>query len=192
VLAEQTAELTSGDVAGPVSAASGDLLSCGAEAARFLAAAGDGLDDLMVTSRRAYHLVRQVESGLPEPVLVYLCLDRGRGNLALARRELAATRLGERADVPAQALPPVAERTGAAPTVAVPPAPATAPPAAGPPAARRPSPVPRGGGRVAVPLPRRSPAALPPPAPPRPRVGAGWSDDVGTMRRLLDGLRRLP
>ena len=33
--------------------------------------------------------------GSGERLLVYLCLDRARGNLALARRELAAARLGE-------------------------------------------------------------------------------------------------
>jgi hypothetical protein len=192
VVAEMGAETGSG--------ASVAVLSWGADAVRFFtAAAADDLDDLMITSRRAYHLVRQIESGPGERLLVYLCLDRARGNLALARRELAAARLGERpaslsprpVPVPRQASSPAAEHIAGA--LAVPhPRPAspdveTSGGGSGPaavPASPRPADV----------LPRRAPAALPPPPPQAvtlPVPGRQWANDIGTMRRLLAGLRNL-
>ena len=63
-----------------------------AVAAMFDATSGDELDDVMITGRRSYHLVRSV--GARASVLVYLRLDRTRANLAAARRELAAVRWG--------------------------------------------------------------------------------------------------
>ena len=62
-----------------------------AVAAMFGATSGDELDDVMITGRRSYHLVRPLGAGAE--VLVYLRLDRSRSNLAAARRELAAVRL---------------------------------------------------------------------------------------------------
>jgi hypothetical protein len=62
-----------------------------AVAAMFDSTSGDGLDDVMITGRRSYHLVRPLGPGAE--VLVYLRLDRSRSNLAAARRELAAVRL---------------------------------------------------------------------------------------------------
>ena len=62
-----------------------------AVAAMFDATSGDELDDVMITGRRSYHLVRPLGAGAA--VLVYLRLDRSRSNLAAARRELAAVRL---------------------------------------------------------------------------------------------------
>ncbi|MFP5068785.1 hypothetical protein ACLFMI_03845 [Pseudonocardia nantongensis] len=47
-----------------------------------------GFEDAMITTERAYHLVRAAH-GASGRVLVYLLLDRSRGNLALARRALA-------------------------------------------------------------------------------------------------------
>jgi hypothetical protein len=62
-----------------------------AVAAMFDSTSGDELDDVMITGRRSYHLVRPLGPGAE--VLVYLRLDRSRSNLAAARRELAAVRL---------------------------------------------------------------------------------------------------
>src|SRR5690349_13466287 len=74
----------------------GVVMEWGGSAAGFLAAAGgDGLDDLMISSHRFYHVVRLVEVGSGQ-LLIYLCLDRGRSNLAVARRELGATWLRNR------------------------------------------------------------------------------------------------
>lgn len=63
-----------------------------AVAAMFDSTSGDGLDDVMITGRRSYHLVRPL--GTTAAVLVYLRLDRARSNLAAARRELAGVRWG--------------------------------------------------------------------------------------------------
>lgn len=49
------------------------------------------LDDIMITSRGAYHLVRRVAPAGRRPLLVVLALDRAVSNLAVARRELAAS-----------------------------------------------------------------------------------------------------
>ena len=90
-----------------------------AVAAMFDATSGDELDDVMITGRRSYHLVRSL--GASASVLAYLRLDRARSNLAVARRELAAVRWGAaaatRAAVPAvPALPavPLSRPTAAA------------------------------------------------------------------------------
>lgn len=185
-------------------------------AADLLAAADDELDDLMVTSRRSYRLVRPVDAPGLGPLLLVLRLDRARANLAVARRELARVRLED--DAAAQGPPPAAmpqfpPSAARAPLPrrvpsAIPPAPSRAPqvrtrwPAlASPgtsslsvPAARATVPQPRGG--AVLPVPRadtparsepRAPSEVGPPASPAPR----WADDVNTMRRLLAGLRSL-
>ena len=77
-----------------------------AVAAMFGATSGDELDDVMITGRRSYHLVRPLGAGAA--VLVYLRLDRSRSNLAAARRELAAVRLAGGAGTPDQAAAPPA------------------------------------------------------------------------------------
>src|SRR4029079_2217683 len=59
-----------------------------AVAAMFDSTSGDELDDVMITGRRSYPLVRPLDAGAA--VLAYLRLDRSRSNLAAARRELAA------------------------------------------------------------------------------------------------------
>ncbi len=126
-----------------------------AVAAMFDSTSGDELDDVMITGRRSYHLVRSL--GANATVLAYLRLDRTRSNLAAARRELAAVRWGAGA--------------GGAPRPQAP-APPAAPPA--PPARRAPSssrdaPPRRGradrGGSAAAGAPaalHRVPASLPP------------------------------
>ncbi|WP_300011809.1 hypothetical protein [Pseudonocardia sp.] len=194
------------------------VLRWGRSATEFLAADGDELDDVMMTSRRAYHLVRRIVGETPqEPLLVYLCLDRNRSNLALARRELAQIR------VPRPAPDPAPEPGDAAAHVAstaqmparepaalprrvpapVPPPPPPVPmpalvrrvpapvrPAA---AAQRPRPWP---GSVpeappVVPAQREGGPGDPVPAGYGPVAGPRWADDVGTLRRLLAGLKAL-
>lgn len=51
--------------------------------------ADDPVDDVTVTSRRSFHVLRPVEVG-GRTAIVYLRLQRGRSNLAVARRGLAA------------------------------------------------------------------------------------------------------
>jgi hypothetical protein len=155
------------------------VLGWSATAAGFLAAAAaDDLEDLIVTSRAAHHLVRQVGASSARPLLIYVRLDRRRGTLAAARRELAAVRLDRTrpATVPAPRASSVSAGQMRVLARAAPP--------------------------VAVPLPRRQPAALPVqrqvpveaapltsmgPAPP----GGQWRTDTATMRRLLRALQNL-
>ena len=154
------------------------VLGWGGTALRDLEGADD-LDDLIVTGARAYHLVRRAAAGGGHPLLVYVCLERARSNLALARRALAG--------VVVPPLPPASEPATAHAAPAGPP-PATDPRTASvAPAPRAPSPP------AAVPLPRRTRAPDPAVAPvPQPRAdGPRWAGDVGTMRRLLAGLRAL-
>jgi hypothetical protein len=75
-----------------------------AVAAMFDTTSGDELDDVMITGRRSYHLVRPLAAGAA--VLVYLRLDRARSNLAAARRELAAVRWGAGAGTAGRASTP--------------------------------------------------------------------------------------
>jgi hypothetical protein len=85
------------DEVGASSVAPTAVVELGGSAAGFLSfVAGDGLDDLMLTSHRSYHLVRPVVADSRPPLMIYLCLDRGRSNLAAARRELAAPSLHKR------------------------------------------------------------------------------------------------
>jgi hypothetical protein len=191
------------------------VVEWGSAAAGFLAeASADDLDDVMITSRRSYHLLRQLGAGSPRPLLVYLCLDRARSNLAAARRELAAARLAERLTsaavpaplvrgvvlVPPQASPPAPEPSAStSPSITPGPgAPLDAAPRRphGRPAVTPPHPAPP----APIPLPRRS-AAVPAPRPtddehgerpvPPPELAQRWANDTGTMRRLLVALRAL-
>ncbi|WPR52903.1 hypothetical protein SJI45_19395 [Streptomyces sp. S399] len=56
-------------------------------------AADGGVEDVIVTSRAGYHILRFVETDFDSSVFVHLWLHRSEGNLALAR-----IRLGELAD----------------------------------------------------------------------------------------------
>jgi hypothetical protein len=143
-----------------------------AVAAMFDATSGDELDDVMITGRRSYHLVRSVTAG--SAVLAYLRLDR-RANLAAARRELAAVRWGAGdpsappsapAPSPASAPTPTAPTSAPTPTasalpagprppVAFPSRRASAPAAPGPPAVPA-APGPPAGGGPRIPLARRT------------------------------------
>jgi hypothetical protein len=165
------------------------VLRWGMEATTALGTAEDGgLEDFIITSGGHYHLVRPL--GESRSLLVYLCVDRARVNLASARRELAAARPTEVAPTPPP-VPPARPSPAASRTVA-------RPLAASPPARRRPTE--RRPETVAVPLPRRSgTTAVPAPAPmPPSRRASGdsllaqpWADDINTMNRLLTALRAL-
>lgn len=154
------------------------VLGWGGTALRDLDGADD-LDDLIVTGARTYHLVRRAAAGSGPPLLVYVCLERARSNLALARRALAGVDVGP--------LRPAPEPAPAASDPSVPLPPPGPRPAVAEPAPRAPSPP------AAGPLPRRTRAPVPAAAPvPQPRdAGPRWAGDVGTMRRLLAGLRAL-
>ncbi|BBF98893.1 MULTISPECIES: hypothetical protein [Pseudonocardia] len=134
---------------------------------------GARFEDAVITTDRAYHLVRTLHRD-NAALLAYLQVDRVRGNLALARRALLtlpsepiAVPNAEPIAVPAQTAAPEAERIDP----------------------------------VAIPLPRRASTAAVEPPPPSPpvstaseppdRPGSRWSDDLRTMARILAGLRRL-
>lgn len=210
------------DEVGVSTVAPSAVVELGGSAAGFLGiVAGDGMDDLMLTSHRSYHLVRPVVAESRQPLMIYLCLDRGRSNLAMARRELAAARLHKRLAVasvgppadPATNPEPAGRRSvpaamptprnGSSPAVAL----LSRPPESGPSGAVRTGVEPAAAavdpptGRftvAAMPLPRRSgPSRVPAPLPAepgpsaQPATGQSWATDVGTMRRLLAGLRAL-
>ncbi|MFE3995556.1 hypothetical protein ACFXPW_28240 [Streptomyces goshikiensis] len=52
--------------------------------------AGPPLEDLIVTTRTGYHVLRFVETSFDSSVFLHLWLDRADGNLALARHRLRA------------------------------------------------------------------------------------------------------
>ncbi|MGW7097975.1 hypothetical protein [Streptomyces sp. NPDC054838] len=52
------------------------------------AAAGPPVEDLIVTTRTGYHVLRFVETSFDSSVFLHLWLDRTDGNLALARHRL--------------------------------------------------------------------------------------------------------
>jgi hypothetical protein len=192
---------SAGNEGGDLEDTAAAVLSWGRSAAGHLSSvSADEFDDLMITSRRSYHLVRQVDDGSGRLMLVYLRLDRGRSNLAVARRALATARLQDAAAaipqqrsapvVPAlaQLSPPAAEplpavpepgrtRTWAAP-VPEPVVPLPSPPAEAPPAsAARAS---RSAGWPAA-LPQRS-AVTPARLPPAPGTARGDGPDAAAER----------
>ena len=165
------------------------VLRWGMEATTALGTAeGGGLEDFILTSGGHYHLVRPL--GGSRSLLVYLCVDRAGGNLASARRELAAARPDERATAPpptaAYRRSPAVSRTAAMPQGASPPARmrwtdrSPEPPAV---------PLPRRSGTTAVPAPTR--ATSPRRASADPVLAQPWADDIATMNRLLTALRAL-
>ncbi|UQW99786.1 hypothetical protein [Streptomyces sp. RerS4] len=54
------------------------------------ATAGPPVEDLIVTTRTGYHVLRFVETSFDSSVFLHLWLDRADGNLALARIRLRA------------------------------------------------------------------------------------------------------
>ena len=127
---------------------------------------GLALEDVIVTSDAAHHLLRAVDGAPSRGSWVYLRVDRDRGNLALARRRLAAV-ASPPAPRPTPALPPPGPRSTPRPAGAPVPAPAATPlPAA---AAAAPSAPPKAhpmGGTFPRRVPERPiPAAAPAAAP---------------------------
>jgi len=172
-----------------------------AVAAMFDSTSGDELDDVMITGRRSYHLVRPLGAGAA--VLVYVRLDRARSNLAAARRELAAVRWGAGTGASGQASTPA---PSAVPRRAEPPrsgAEARAARGGAEPRAARTVGGPRGAraaaesrtGRGAVPSPppsppSRVPAALPPTGTPGgglPRAGRAAPSTRAGSGSVSDG-----
>lgn len=184
-------DFATGAVLDGAGAPDGDVLAAReavAVAARLVAVPGpveagdaDELDDMMIVSRRRYHLLRPLGAAPGRPLFAYLTLDRSRSNLAVARRALAAAPDADPAATPSPAgtgpVPAAAQVTGIAG-------------AAPPPVDRLP----------VVPLPRRPVRPRRPSPAPRPApvldsshsvFGQRWADDVPTLRRLLVGLREL-
>lgn len=133
----------------------------------------------MVTSGRYYHVVREVHADGHRPLLVYVCLDRARANLAMARRELALLALSAREGgrrrpaLPAGTSPthpvPWPRGNGGAPPVATAPsAPSSRPPSPEPtqqPAQQPSSQRSQQGKRPAGTQPKASPRRTPSPTP---------------------------
>jgi hypothetical protein len=170
---------------------------------------GRALDDLIVTTDAAHHLLRAVGGPAPGP-WAYVRVRREHGNLALARRQLAAvTTAPALPALPPPARPgtvPFPRRTPSGPSTSARPwasppaaspagrAPGSASAVPAPPAAVPVLPAPRTAGRTALP-------AGPPTSPPPPGAGwrstvrdtAGvlgqrWRTDPETLRRVLAGL----
>ncbi|MFE9401841.1 hypothetical protein ACFYNY_08700 [Streptomyces sp. NPDC006530] len=76
--------------ASSLDASSLDASSLGAPAldSQGLSATGPPVEDLIITTRTAYHLLCFVETAFDSSVFLHLWLDRDEGNLALARLRL--------------------------------------------------------------------------------------------------------
>lgn len=166
--------------------------------AALASAADGGLDDVVVGARDAVHVLRKADA---MGSVVHVRLDHTGGDVAAARSALASPTVLDavRTVLPRPSPHPVAPhaRHSSDPTPVLP-RPATSGPGRQP-ALSALDGGPRTGrtGELAVialtaeprvPLPRRAESA--PPALP-PVLDRSWSRDMSTMRRLLEGLRRL-
>ena len=194
--------------------AAGLVLRWGRDVRAVSRARARDLEDLMITSTSAYHLLRRLAVDDADPAWVYVRVGRAEGNLALTRRRLAMLVL--RAPAPAVPAVPADPSVPAAPSV---PLPRRRPGALLPPAVRRadasavavaarvpaplfepttPSPepavlvaaAPPPSPRLPALPPAPVPAPVPAPAPVSPTPAAEWATDLSVMRRLLAGLRR--
>ncbi|WP_329033351.1 hypothetical protein OIE71_12685 [Streptomyces sp. NBC_01725] len=90
--ATETAELARAAAEYPAFAPAAEPVAGPAGANATREAAGDGkgppVEDLIVTSRTGYHVLRFVETTFDSSVFLHLWLDRDTGNLALARLRL--------------------------------------------------------------------------------------------------------
>ncbi len=186
------------------------VLAWGRRAGTVATERGRALDDLIVTTDAAHHLLRAV-GGPAQGPWVYLRVRREDGNLALARRQLAAvttvaaaaavTTAPARPALPAPTRPgdrpgtvPSPRRTASGPSTsdrprASPPAasPAALVPTPAPPAAVPALPAPRTAGAVQRPHgPPGSPPSSAPQAPQSPQAaGAGWRTTVRDSAGVL-------
>ena len=101
----------------------GAVLAWGGRADGVASDRGLALEDVIVTSDAAHHLLRAVDGAPSRGSWVYLRVDRERDNLALARRRLAAV-ASPPAARPTPALPPPAPRSMPRPAGTPVPAPA--------------------------------------------------------------------
>ncbi|HWN27921.1 MAG TPA: hypothetical protein VNP37_13220 [Actinomycetospora sp.] len=178
------------------------VLAWGRRAGAVATERGRALDDLIVTTDAAHHLLRAV-GGPAQGPWVYLRVRREDGNLALARRQLAAvttvaaaaavTTAPARPALPAPTRPgdrpgtvPFPRRTPSGPSTSV--RPRASPPAASP-AALVPTPAPPAA-VPALPAPRTAGAIPrpdgPPASPPSPQAaGARWRTTVRDSAGVL-------
>lgn len=49
---------------------------------------GDTVEDVIISTSAAYHLIRPVRTGFDSRLVLYVWLDRTEGNLAIARRRI--------------------------------------------------------------------------------------------------------
>lgn len=49
---------------------------------------GDSVEDVIISTSAAYHLIRPVRTGFDSRLVLYVWLDRAEGNLAIARRRI--------------------------------------------------------------------------------------------------------
>jgi hypothetical protein len=157
-------------------AAAAAVLAWGRRAVAVATDRGRTLDDLIVTTDAAYHLVRAI-GGLVDGPWIYLRVRRDGGNLALARRQLAAITTAASAPAPpavrssrGSAGVPIPRRNPAT-TPALPAAASvpTAPPSRASPPAASPAPVPW----ARPPAERTTATPVAVPALPAPRSPAG-------------------
>ncbi|RAJ46341.1 hypothetical protein K353_00719 [Kitasatospora sp. SolWspMP-SS2h] len=69
-------------------AANTDLVRAKMRAMEMLNLHDDGIEDILVTLTNQYHLIRPLTTSSGRGLFLYLALNRGRSNLAMARHQL--------------------------------------------------------------------------------------------------------